>query len=170
MTTDTNAPYIKNREALAKLLAWLEADAPTVDFDMDVGILRYGNEKSEGQCGTACCIAGAAVQMKLDIFGKPLKVSDLKDIPKLHDSVHGLFNDIEQMELWGNIPETAVEYLGIDMNTLPEQACDLGHVLDLFSNSEDFGDGCTAKQAAQALRNFDETGDPRWEEVMEEGG
>lgn len=56
-----------NVQRLTKIAEWLEAGAPHVGivtgFDMQ-NFIREGDAIGTNECGTSCCIAGAAVQFK----------------------------------------------------------------------------------------------------------
>jgi len=154
-TTSTEEPFIANREALVKLLAWLVADAPTVTLDMTVGI-KFGNEEGVGECGTVCCIAGAATQMADGTFGQPLS-------QKLFTALG--YEEVGHDQLWQGVPDKAIDYLGIDLDRLDvEVVRDENCIIDLFSDVlAPFC--CTPKEAAQALRNFDVHGSALWHTV-----
>jgi hypothetical protein len=158
-----HAPYIKNREALLELVGWLMDDAPTVTFDILKGVMTRGTESGEGVCGTICCIAGAAAQMHAGVFGLPLTKDMMADMSAEGNVLH----EGSVMEIWQGAPQRAIEYLDIDLDTLPDQRCDQEYILDLFSDAM-APSACTGYQAAQAVINFDETGDPRWKEIEEQ--
>lgn len=162
-TEQTEQHYCKNRENYEQLRSWLLEGAATVEFDMNYA-LRYGSEEGTGSCGTACCIAGAALQMNRGIFGMPLLSipddvwDDISYAVSKEDVVDG-----EDVVSWDSTAKEAIEFLGVDVDGLPDQKDD-SYILDLFS-SEQAPDGCTPEQAAQALENFDLTGDPMWDTV-----
>lgn len=137
-----------NIENLNKIKTWLEAGAPHAVFDIHVGnspLTDEGvcentsystvEEYFDGQpvpsdCGSICCIAGAAYLMSKAPEGQ-------------------LFPSItHQMRLepsWSTTRDTALEYLG-----LPENNVFFGH--DLFDSAL-APDGCTPAQAAVAVQN-----------------
>lgn len=148
--------FITNRAALADLLDWLDKGAPTVTFDMSVGI-SFGNARGTGDCGTSCCIAGAAAARATGLFGKYLTF----------EMVSKAFADTSYNQAWVNVPEKAIEYLGIDLDALPRAGIHNRYVIDLFSD-QDAPYNCTPAQAAQAVRNFDATGTADWDAIKAE--
>jgi hypothetical protein len=56
---------------LEQLATWLEAGAPHVTFDMIVGAAV------KPDCGTSCCMAGAAFFMKHNAIGCPTRQAQL---------------------------------------------------------------------------------------------
>jgi hypothetical protein len=174
ITAENNAiayamrPFIANREALARLLKWLDAGAH--GFDMNTGISF--TEEGKGKCGTTCCIGGAVAQMSLGIWDKEgtvterhaaMMASAVWDETEQGDCEFDQEDKMYGASFWGDIPKIAIEHLGIEMERLGEQR----HYwmgLDLFDN--DLAPArCTPAQAAQAVRNFDATGEPMWDTV-----
>lgn len=148
--------FVQNEENANRLLEWLDHGAPHTAFALQVTVGSYEESYHEvatedepdddRNCGAVACMAGAASLMHDGTFGLPNASMD---------------------STWEPIQTKAIAFLGIDVDELPEQ---IEHnMLDVFSPraAEQFGniDHATAYQSAQALRNFIEFGDPRWEEI-----
>jgi hypothetical protein len=147
--------YIKNREALAHLLEWLDNGAP--EFNMDVGIAIDREEGTDPACGTTCCIAGALAQMKMGMWGKRMSFDQaMQHVPAdwLDYASHS------SLCAWEGVPQMAVEYLGVDLRSIAPPV-DKHMGMDLF-NCDLAPKYCTPAQAAEAVRSFDECGDPCW--------
>jgi len=121
-----------NIENMTKLRDWLAAGAPHVRFDMDTGVtIEEGS--GVGDCGTVCCIAGAAALMSVN---GGVIVKDYDDVAnELH--VEG-----------GEADWFKVEYAARHWLELPDNNGRYGH--DLF-DPELAPDGCTPAQAAEAV-------------------
>jgi len=120
-----------NIENMTKLRDWLAAGAPHVRFDMDTGVV-VEESHGMGDCGTVCCIAGAAALMAVN--GDTI-VKDIHDVEEL---------DFDGEEAsWYTIMDKALSWLG-----LPENNSSFGH--DLF-DPHAAPDDCTPAQAADAV-------------------
>jgi hypothetical protein len=139
-----------NLENLEKLAQWLEAGAPHVIFDMNVGVCPLTDQDVYDQtdyltlqeyidahpnptpdCGTACCMAGAAYLMSQAPEGQ-------------------LFPSLEAQAkmttLWTSIRNTAADFLGLHIS---QERWWVGH--ELFDQSL-APNNCTPAQAAAAVR------------------
>jgi len=138
-----------NMQALEELAQWLEAGAPHVKFNMDMGRVNemdldesgwedYTNKATYqftsgmGDCGTACCIAGYAAHI-VNNFMTPKE---------------------GEWENWGNTRDTALKALGLspedcDMYEGGEASVWYGHIL--FDNGACPAD-TTPQEAAIAVR------------------
>lgn len=152
--------YTKNFKNVNRVLEWLYNGAPHTTFSIEVGSagvdeyieiyqddVEDSPEVPEG-CGSVCCIAGAAFQMDLGIFGD---IEPDADYP------------------WTHVQHGAERFFGIDTDNLGPQI--MGEyandfwMLDVFSphlSREALGGQPTPAQAAQALLNFAKDGDPAW--------
>ena len=140
---------------LTKLAEWLEAGAPHAYFSMKIGVCpptdkdvawssgrRYTFEKlfkdspelNKPDCGTVCCIAGAAHLMSEAEEGQ-------------------LFPSLEEQltfrPSWDNTAEAALDYLGLTRRPLSE--IDYHRAHDLF-DMDLAPANCTPAQAAVAVR------------------
>lgn len=129
-----------NKELLTRTINWLEAGAPERRFNMSK-MVEWPEDKPTNWCGTTCCIAGYVWQQNKtpeDIEG-------------------GLY------AFWDNIEKQAAEMLGLDFST--------AHRLFYPSTSTESypgdWDDITPAQAAQAVRNVMERGEPHWEEILD---
>lgn len=142
-----------SHENLTKLHNWLMAGAPHVAFNMDYGLLNVDslshssrrtirevelNKPGVGDCGTVCCIAGAAYQMATDSLGK---------VPRA----------AAELLTWGEIQNKAAEWLGL---TLDDE-----HTFHPLFDPNLAPDDCTPQQAAEAVQNVMEGKDP-WPEQL----
>ena len=137
MARTKNAPKLttEQRKVLNTVIRWLAAGAPHTktgfDFDMSRGIAKYGDTEP-GDCGTSCCIAGAAVA-----FAEPRLFKDmLLDLRPDSD-------DWEEAA-WPDISYRAREILGLNRH----QAKAIFHMRTNDPHA-----------AAAALRNFRDRGD-----------
>jgi hypothetical protein len=139
-------PNIKNLETLRD---WLQDGAPHVTFNMDRGLTLttevVRNGVGPGDCGTTCCIAGAAV------YFVALQVK-----PDGHVAVDGMsspevwtmHSEIEDLEApWDRVAQIALDWLGLTA----DGSSWYGH--DLFSPRL-APDDCTPQQAAVAVQNI----------------
>ncbi len=150
------AKYIEglNVENCNKLLEWLDAGAPHAVFDITVGsacVIEYKDDdghfmdpfvehqvktKGIGDCGTVCCIAGAAAALKLGDISTPVQGIEFTGIANL-----------------------ALDFLGLEK----QSGCHDPWLLhDLFDPDLAPSD-CTPQQAAAALRRV-MVGEEPWEE------
>jgi hypothetical protein len=85
---------------LEQLALWLEAGAPHVTFDMDVGAAV------KPDCGTSCCMAGAAFFMKHNALGCPTRQAQL---------AYEYGTDASVCELnWDRVEREAAYWLDVD--------------------------------------------------------
>lgn len=160
-TQDQIGPFIENKANAMELIEWLQQGAPHTVFNIDYAsissendsgtffealndlwesdLIDFDPEDGAGDCGTVCCIAGAASQMKLNEFGARLPVT----------------NDLE----WEVIQQNAFDFLGMD----PEDADEGGAIWGIFD--PDNWDGApSGPEAARALVEYSITGD--WQEAI----
>jgi len=121
-----------NLENMTKLRDWLAAGAPHVRFDMDIGVI-IEEPKGLGDCGTVCCIAGAAALMSVN--GGVI----VKDYDDVADELHVEGGEAE----WVKVEHVARHWL-----QLLENNWAFGH--DLF-DPQLAPDDCTPAQAADAV-------------------
>lgn len=143
---------MKNKQALVKVAEWLEAGAPhtTVHehsigkFDMEFAI------EGRGECGTACCIAGAIVQFE-------------NLVPAINGHSAADFfapYSVGNSHTEAGVGEIAADHLGIS----PYDAKALFEPWTMFEYDayEEFSD---PYRAAQVVRNYLETGEVNWDAV-----
>lgn len=153
--------FTENFENVNRVLEWLYNGAPHTVFSIEVGSVgvddynKYfaddhdDNPEIPEECGSVCCIAGAAYQMYHGIFGEQYVEAE-KDV----------------YVPWHTVQSYADLFFGTDHEELPFQDSDDGHMLDIFDPAlarSYLGGQPSAAQAAQALYNFATTGDPKWE-------
>lgn len=134
-----------NVEKLKQVEQWLLAGAPERTFNMNK-LVEVPEGQKENWCGTACCIAGYVYQ---------------QEVP-FNQNQHN-----KDFTGWDVVENTAAEALGLD-----------GMVANrLFypSNSEGFSytgswDKIKPQEAAQAVRNVIEQGEPLWETILDFDG
>jgi len=147
--------FVKNEENAALLLEWLDNGAPhtilametwgsdiytAIEDEYESVVAAYYDDVSIPEtCGTAACIAGAACMMAQGTWG---------------DAEAAIETDLTTPE------SDALRWLGI---TKDANALDAYH--PLFC-PEAARDGCgglpTSQDAANALRNTIQSGDPKW--------
>jgi hypothetical protein len=100
---------------LEQLATWLEAGAPHITFNMDVGAAV------EPECGTSCCMAGAAFFMKHNAIGCPTRQAQLA-------KEYGTTTSHYELN-WIRVRHEAAEWLDVDsllfrgpLNATPAQA------------------------------------------------
>ena len=131
-----------NVEKLQQVEQWLLAGAPERTFNMN-RLVEIPEGQKDNWCGTACCIAGYVYQQ--EVAFNPVK----------HD---------HHYNGWGDVAETAQKSLGLDP--------DVANRLFFLENSEGLPypgewDDVTATEAAQAVRNVIEFGEPLWETILD---
>lgn len=160
-----------NIENLKQLKDWLMAGAPHAILSMDIGIsdldhlyiAELGEEENEfiqnqklqkPDCGTVCCIAGAAQMMSHaeggEIFPSIMKQNEI----------------LETSDSWLVTRDEALAWLGLEAqlfysDDLHFRQDHFGH--KLFSNRL-APDNCTPHQAAQAVQNVIDGKEP-WEGI-----
>lgn len=167
------AQFIKNRTAYANILAWLDGGALKATLDMHNGILMVSEGVSDNDCGSTMCIAGALAQMSVGVFGKPITEWSSEQLSSLRITVgtelaahpQGEALDDYAQSDWQVTADTAVQYLDVGIHELPIQLDPGSRGLDLF-NPELAPPDCTPAEAAQAVRNFDQFGDPCWGRIF----
>lgn len=94
-----------NTDLLLRIRDWLVADCPG-DWDFDMEIFIEAQTTPSGWCGTACCIAGAAL-----LFGDPecLEVTLDNMCSTYQAGTHFWWSD--------NVETLAAELLGLDEET-----------------------------------------------------
>lgn len=134
-----------NTELMNLTIAWLEAGAPERKFNMSK-MVELENQYiiPNNWCGTTCCIAGYVWQLSTN-------PDDL-----LTPSIYSIWDDIENK---------AAKALELDYS--------VAHRLFYPSSSVDrfsypgIWDKITAAEAAQAVRNVRDRGEPHWEEILD---
>lgn len=117
-----------NIQNLNRVAEWLEAGAPHVIFNMLVGIGNVDeliDVSGHSDCGTVCCIAGAAQLMSVAPEGQ--------EFPDIETQIQ-----MQQNADWADTEEVALEWLGLQDDSL-------------FSFHQ-APDNCTPLQAAAAVR------------------
>lgn len=138
-----------NKELLEITALWLEAGAPERKFNMSKMVEYDYGTKPTNWCGTTCCIAGYVWQLD-------------KDAEKLDLNPSGLFDQ------WDDIEHQAADALGLEFSVAhrlfyPAKVDpELGHM-----SYQGVWDDITAAQAARAVRNVMERGEPHWEEILD---
>ncbi|NBW16170.1 MAG: hypothetical protein EBR82_50125 [Caulobacteraceae bacterium] len=129
-----------NLELLEKTAQWLEAGAPERNFNMNKLVdWATVHEDSKNWCGTTCCIAGYVWQ-------------------HVHPNPH------VDWSIGYDITREAALALGL----LEETADRLFYPSTL--DDDEYGgvwDEITPTQAARAVRNVMERGEPYWEEILD---
>lgn len=131
-----------NKERLEQVEQWLLAGAPERRFDMNT-LVDVPEGQKENWCGTSCCIAGY-------VFSQEVAFN-----PSKHNQ---RFNGYEQ------VAPVAAEALGLSDKVSNR----LFYIKSTNGMSYD-GDWAevTTEQAAQAVRNVIEHGEPMWENILE---
>lgn len=151
---------------LEKLRDWLLAGAPEVYFSMscgfgtvkgmsgfeklqaskDLAATEVKNKSGLGECGTICCIGGAAYQFSFE-------------------EQYGKKPDAEDDLSWDDIQNRALNWLGLDWTyNEDEDESEIGDMHPLFEPT--FAPvGCTPQEAAAAVQNVIDFDDPRWKEI-----
>ena len=131
-----------NKERLEQVEQWLLAGAPERRFDMG-RLVDVPEGQKENWCGTSCCIAGY-------VFSQEVAFN-----PSKHNQ---RFNGYEEVE------PIAAAALGLRLR--------LGQRLFYIQSTSGVGyDGdwaeVTTEQAAEAVRNVIEHGEPMWENILD---
>ena len=139
-----------------KLIDFFDEGAPHYTIDMDRGLVTetYDFGQVPSTCGSAGCIAGAAFTMWLQTIDPARRATTVKraQITQSHDS-----DEDPQFEYdYQTVRDGALEFLGLP---LTDHAGPLQYGHPLFS-SEMAPRGCTAADAARALRRTFEGKDP----------
>lgn len=134
-----------NRELMELTINWLEAGAPERRFNM-CKMIEYDDIDNvpDNWCGTACCIAGYVWQQNKT----PLDINV------------GLYS------FWDTIEKQAAEMLDLDFPTAHRLFYPASSTAphDSYPGS---WDQITPAQAAQAVRNVMQRGEPHWEEILD---
>lgn len=130
-----------NIEKLKQVEQWLLAGAPERTFTMSK-LVEVPDGHKENWCGTACCIAGYVYQQ--EVAFNPVKHS-----PNYY---------------WGEVAETAQKSLNLDP--------DVANRLFYLENRKGYSytgrwEDVTPQQAAEAVRNVIEFGEPLWETILD---
>jgi hypothetical protein len=148
-----------NVERLTELAFWLEAGAPhkgmVKGFNIAVGVQARAGETPD--CGTVCCIAGAATQFFNDEDGY-LRNSAFIEASHGHDGSTG-------EAPWPEVFDKAQHLLGLDYDQARELFVPIGASGDGIygfgdGNWEDYND---PKLAAKVIRNLIETNEVNWD-------
>lgn len=131
-----------NKERLEQVEQWLLAGAPERRFDMNT-LVDIPADQKENWCGTSCCIAGY-------VFSQEVAFN-----PSKHNRY---FVGFEQ------VGPIAAEALGLSF--------EVSNRLFYIQSTSGVGyDGdwaeVTTEQAAQAVRNVIEQGEPMWENILD---
>lgn len=131
-----------NKERLEQVEQWLLAGAPERRFDMG-RLVEVLDDQKDNWCGTSCCIAGY-------VFSQEVAFN-----PSKHNS---RFNGYEEVE------PIAAAALGLSNR--------VSHRLFYIesTNGRSYEGNwfeVTPEQAAQAVRNVIEQGEPLWENILE---
>jgi len=132
-----------NKENFETLIAWLEAGAPHAAFSMRVGAMPVETavtleyiDPPPDDCGTVCCIAGAADQLAFGGGSFPQGNAVAKYFK-------GRLNEEGDEACWSDVVSGALEWLGLERvatysqlpdqyqreNKFPEGAYSMGHPL-----------------------------------------
>jgi len=136
-----------NIELLEKTAKWLEAGAPERNFNMAVVVDWIGGTPDaapENWCGSMCCIGGY-------IWQQTVSSDDIEEISK---ALNG-----------GGICLQAADAVGIDWSV-----ADALFFVKSTSSGLSYRRGwstITPAQAARAVRNVMERGEPYWEEILD---
>lgn len=134
-----------NVEKLEQVEQWLLAGAPERKFNMN-RLVEVPEGQKDNWCGTACCIAGYVYQQ--EVAFNPVK----------HDPRYNGWDG------WEDVAETAQKSLGLDP--------DVANRLFFLKHREGFSytgewESVTPQEAAQAVRNVIEQGEPLWETILD---
>jgi hypothetical protein len=142
-----------NIERLTKIAEWLEGggkpNGVPATFDMSSWLMKYGHDE-KNECGTACCIAGAAVLK----FGSP---HDMARVDEYSASADGI---------------------GMRLLELTEEDSDMLFCPDSYWPGMEEGEkepdgwperneGVDAAWAARTIRRLIATGEVRWDLTKE---
>lgn len=131
-----------NVEKMEQVEQWLLAGAPERRFDMST-LVDIPADQKENWCGTSCCIAGYVYQQNV----------------KFDAATHGRYPFI-----YGKVEEVAVEALGISK----EVGNRLFYIKSISGmNYAGDWDKVTTADAAQAVRNVIDHGEPMWEIILD---
>lgn len=163
-------------KAFEKVLAWLDAGAPHeqargMKFDMAEFVTVGSNTTAdENWCGTACCIAGAALVFNKEQVLRPLVEIATSKIQKVGCSNWDLNGVSDSVSLW----REAKQVLGVSQ----QQATLLFAPFDQFEDElleiypdlkhDDWPDDArhiTPAWAARTIRHLIETGEVRWDKT-----
>ena len=142
-----------NKTRLTEIARWLEAGAPVrngvIAFNMENGVARRRNA-----CGTACCIAGAAVMF----FDPEARDHIEKNIQKRLDQINVVFRRSTDYAIYdffspGGVKVKAQHLLEIDS--------DQGDALFVPFDGEGLDD-IQPVDAARVIRHFIKTGEIDW--------
>lgn len=158
-------PFIKNKENAARLWTWLNDGAPHTAFDIEQSIITEPEECFDDiladaeeiaghelppECGTVCCIAGAADLMAHDLFGK----------------LTSAVSDFSEARSFKNTQKSAISWLGLRLKDEEDERITLQphYILPLFDPAKS-SLMATGQQAAKALVNYSHFQDPKWAEA-----
>lgn len=153
-TAESIGPYITNKPNALALIEWLMLGAPHAVFNIDyacmvpdeyefAGAFYDAEEQGDAEgvdmedCGSVCCIAGAAAQMAVGEFGRKPEMT--ADMP------------------WDELQDRAVEWLGLDLSDDDHDEWD-GSMWPIF-DPEYWDEKPTGPAAAAALVAFSQHGD-----------
>lgn len=138
-----------NRDNMKRLLDFYEAGAPHFDLRMDRSLIAttYLDATIPQLCGSAGCIAGSAFAMSLS--DKPRAEAREQSIESYYsdDDLNGREATVYK---WDRVEAEAMAFLGLEF--LIDEEGD-SYVIHPLFNPDEAPRNCTARQAAQAIRN-----------------
>ncbi|ATN92850.1 hypothetical protein QGX11_gp087 [Pseudomonas phage PPSC2] len=142
---------MKNVESLIKVAEWLEDGAKHVELDSGHKLDGFDIEHSitsYGDCGTACCIAGALVQFQ-NLVKLEQAVSNQTDF---------FDTEGEEGEVVEGVMTLAKNHLGIEHTDAEKLFLPWDHF-----GSETFHEFSDPDRAAKVIRHYIETGAVNWD-------
>jgi len=130
-----------NIEKLEQVEQWLLAGAPERKFNMNK-LVEVPDGQRENWCGTTCCIAGYVYQ---------------QEVP-FNQNQHN-----KDFTGWDVVENTAAEALGLDWGVANRLFYPSNSG---FSYAGSWGE-IKPQEAAQAVRNVIEQGEPLWETILD---
>lgn len=134
-----------NTALLTEIKEWLEEGAPG-DWDFDMTVYFEAERTSSSWCGTACCIAGAAL-----LFGDP------ECVEVTLDNMSSTYSSGQHFWWMDNVDELAAELLGLDPQTASELFAPWSHNMD-----NPLPDELPASLAAKVIDHLIQTGEVQW--------
>lgn len=134
-----------NTTLLQEIKAWLEEGAPG-DWDFDMQVYFEAERTEEDWCGTACCIAGAAL-----LFG------DRECVEITLDNMCSGYDAGQHFWWMDNVDDLAAELLGLDADTASQLFNPWSHNLD-----NPLPDHLPPSHAARVIDHLLKTGSVDW--------